>query len=247
MHILITNDDGYLSPGITILAQHLAEIVQVSMVAPTRNRSAASSSLTLDRPLNVSEIGDSRYIVDGTPTDCVHLAITGLLEENVPDMVISGINLGKNLGDDVIYSGTVAAAIEGRFLGFPAMAVSTNAEQPKYLQDAARLTCDLVRQLIAHPLAEQMLNINIPDIPYDEIEGIEVTRLGSRHLAEPAVKAADPRGNIIYWVGAAGAKQDAGAGTDFHAIARKRVSVTPLQVDLTRYQALDSVAQWLDK
>lgn len=247
MHILISNDDGYLSPGITVLAEQLAKIVQVSIVAPTRNRSAASSSLTLDRPLNVSEIGKNHYIIDGTPTDCVHLGITGLLKKNVPDMVISGINLGQNLGDDVLYSGTVAAAIEGRFLGFPAIAVSVNADQPKHLQDAARLTCDLVKRLIEHPLSAQMLNINIPDVPYDEIAGIEVTRLGSRHLAEPAIEAADPRGRPIYWVGAAGAKQDAGEGTDFYAISCKRVSITPLQVDLTRYQAIDNVKQWLNK
>lgn len=247
MHILISNDDGYDSGGLRALARQLAQIAEVTVVAPTLDRSAASNSLTLDRPLRVSRVDDNCYAVDGTPTDCVHLAVTGLLEAREPDMVIAGINAGANLGDDVLYSGTVAAAMEGRFLGFPAIAFSVCATRPRHLEDAARLARRQVERLMREPLpAELILNVNIPDRPLSAINGERATRLGSRHRAEPAIKSEDPQGRPIYWVGSAGAEQDAGAGTDFHAIGEERVSVTPLQVDLTRHQALGEVGRWLE-
>ena len=192
--------------------------------------------------------GENGFIrVEGTPTDCVHLAITGLLEEE-PDMVVSGINAGANMGDDVIYSGTVAAATEGRFLGYPAIAISIASHTPRYFDSAARVAVDLVQRLCERPLAaDSILNVNVPDLPYDQLKGMLATRLGHRHKAEPVVKAEDPRGRPIYWVGPAGAEQDAGPGTDFHAVRNGFVSVTPLQVDLTRHQALASLAAWLER
>ena len=247
MHILISNDDGCDSHGLRILARQLAQVADVTVVAPTFDRSAASNSLTLDRPLRVSRMADDYYAVDGTPTDCVHLAVTGLLEAREPDMVVAGINAGQNLGDDVLYSGTVAAAMEGRFLGFPAIAVSVCSKRPRHLEDAARIARRQVERLMREPLpAEIMLNVNIPDRPLSAINGERATRLGSRHRAEPAIKSEDPQGRPIYWVGEAGREQDAGAGTDFHAIGEGCVSVTPLQVDLTRHQSLDEVGRWLE-
>ena len=241
MHILISNDDGYLSPGTKLLFEALAEFMRVTAVTPTRNRSAASNSLTLDRPLRVYNISKDYYAVDGTPTDCVHLALTGLLKDLTPDMVISGINHGPNLGDDVLYSGTVAAAMEGRFLGLPAIAISANNTQPEYVGDAVRTACDLIKRLLKDPVPAKILNINIPDLPCEQIEGIEITRLGARHKAEPVIKTNDPKGAPIYWVGSAGSEQDAGPGTDFHAINHNRVSITPLDVDLTHHQLLDEM------
>jgi 5'-nucleotidase len=183
--------------------------------------------------------------VDGTPTDCVHLAITGLLEKE-PDMVVAGINAGANMGDDVLYSGTVAAAMEGRFLGLPAIAVSLASNQPAHFETAARVTVDLVKRLIAGPLpADTILNVNVPDIPWEELAGIQATRLGHRHKSEPVVLTHDPRGRPIYWVGPAGPEQDAGPGTDFHAVREGFVSVTPIDVDLTRYDALANLGSWL--
>ena len=243
MRILLTNDDGYQAPGIIRLAQALRTLAEVTVVAPDRDRSGASNSLTLDNPLRATPTDNGFIRVDGTPTDCVHLAITGLLEQE-PDMVVSGINAGANLGDDVLYSGTVAAAMEGRFLGLPALAVSLVGHE--HYDTAARVVLHIIERLQADPLpADTILNINVPDLPWEAIAGFEATRLGHRHKAERVIQATDPRGRMIYWVGPPGAEQDAGPGTDFDAIRRHHVSVTPILIDLTRYTALDKVASWL--
>jgi 5'-nucleotidase len=245
MRILISNDDGYFSPGIALLHRALAALAQVTVVAPERDRSGASNSLTLDRPLTVRRSHNGFYYVNGTPTDCVHLAVTGLLEE-LPDVVISGINHGANMGDDTIYSGTVAAATEGFLLGIPSIAISLVAEGGDHYETAARVAVDLVRRFESTPFGQAvLLNVNVPDVPYERLTDTEVTRLGKRHKAEPVVKSKTPRGDIVYWIGAAGGAQDAGEGTDFHAVARQAVSLTPLQMDLTRYSQLDVVRKWL--
>jgi len=247
MRILLSNDDGYFAPGLATLAEAVRQVAHIDVVAPERDRSGASNSLTLSRPLRMLRAANGFYYVDGTPTDCVHLAITGLLTQE-PDMVVSGINHGANLGDDVIYSGTVAAAMEGRFLGLPAIAVSLVGREGRYFATAARVVLSLLDKLKNHPLpTDTILNVNVPDIPYEQLGGFEATRLGHRHKAEPVIKSADPHGNAIYWVGPSGAEADAGPGTDFHAIRQNRVSVTPLHVDLTRHMALSQVASWLDK
>lgn len=247
MRILISNDDGYQAPGLNCLADHLSSSSSVTVVAPERDRSGASNSLTLSRPLRVRQAANGFWYVDGTPTDCVHLAITGLLDTE-PDMVVSGINQGSNLGDDVLYSGTVAAAMEGRFLGLPAIAVSLASHEGRHFETAASIVARLIQQLSHHPLpADTILNINVPDLPLDEIQGLEATRLGHRHKAEPVIRAEDPHGRPVYWVGPPGAEADAGPGTDFHAIRQRRVSISPLHVDLTRYTALDQVASWLTR
>ncbi len=245
MKILISNDDAYMAEGITALAEAMATLGDITVVAPDRNRSGASNSLTLENPLRVNQLKNGIYRVEGTPTDCVHLAITGLLDEE-PDMVVAGINAGANLGDDVLYSGTVAAAIEGRFLGLPAIAISLNGHTATHYETAAWAAKKLVQQLQTSSLpADTILNVNVPDIPIDEITGFESTRLGRRHKAEPVIKELDPRGRAMYWVGPAGKEEDAGPGTDFNAINRGAVSITPLQIDLTRYDAIDGVANWL--
>lgn len=246
LKILLSNDDGYLAPGLACLAEHLREIAHIDVVAPERDRSGASNSLTLSVPLRVHRATNGFYYVDGTPTDCVHVAITGLLEVE-PDMVVSGINSGANLGDDVIYSGTVAAAMEGRFLGLPAIAVSLVTQgSGRYYETAAQVVRRLIARLERDPLpADTILNVNVPDVPFAQLAGIEATRLGHRHKAEPVIRAADPHGNPVYWVGPPGAEADAGPGTDFDAVRRNAVSVTPLHVDLTRYAALEQVATWL--
>ena len=242
MHILVSNDDGCQAPGIQVLADHMGQLADITVVAPDRNRSGASNSLTLLRPLRAHH--HDVVCVDGTPTDCVHLAVTGLLD-TPPDMVVSGINAGANLGDDVLYSGTVAAAMEGRFLGYPAIAVSNVNYAPKHYETAGRAALEVVKQALAHPLpAATILNVNVPDVPYEDLQGFEVTRLGNRHKAEPVIRAEDPRGRPVYWVGPTGPELDAGPGTDFNAIARNCVSITPIQTDLTRYDALDDVASW---
>ncbi len=241
MHILISNDDGYRAPGIRFLADALEAVARVTVVAPDRDRSGASNSLTLDNPLRARQADNGYTYVEGTPTDCVHLAITGLLEDE-PDMVVSGINAGANLGDDVIYSGTVAAAMEGRFLGFPAIAVSLVSGQAGHFDTAAKVTLALLERLKSEPVpAETILNVNVPDLPFAELQGWQVTRLGHRHKSEPVIRQTDPRGRPIYWVGPAGSEQDAGPGTDFHAVRNGFVSVTPIHVDLTRYDFLDTV------
>ena len=246
MKILVSNDDGYQSPGLLALVSALSTIAEVTVVAPERDRSGASNSLTLDVPLRVARADNGFIRVDGTPTDCVHLAITGLLDEE-PDLVVAGINHGPNLGDDVIYSGTVAAATEGRFLGLPAIAVSMNAFQPRYLETAGRVAVKLVQGLAQAPLeASTILNVNVPDLPFEALAGFAATRLGHRHKAEPVVAGQDPRGRTIYWVGPAGPEQDAGPGTDFHALRTGFVSITPLQVDLTRHASVAPLGEWLE-
>ena len=248
MHFLISNDDGLAAEGIQVLAQYVRRLGTVTIVAPDQNRSGASNSLTLEAPIRIISQSEGVYMLSGTPTDCVHIALTGLLDKD-PDMVISGINSGANLGDDVIYSGTVAAAMEGRFLGLPAVAVSLVYEdEAKHYATAGEAVSRLVRQLLRDPLpADTILNVNVPDLPWESIRGFEVTRLGHRHRAEPTVRAKDPRGRTLFWIGPAGAEQDAGPGTDFDAVRRGFISVTPIHVDLTRYQALDQVAGWVSK
>ena len=247
MRILLSNDDGYFAPGLAILAKTLADLGSITVVAPERDHSGASNSLTLDRPLSVRESANGFRYVNGTPTDCVHLAVTGLLEE-MPDMIVSGINLGANMGDDTIYSGTVAAATEGYLLGIPSLAISLTSKAGRHYETAARVARDLVERFQKNPLGEPvLLNVNVPDIPYDDLKGLEVTRLGKRHKAEPVIKTTTPRNQTVYWVGAAGSAQDAGPGTDFHAVDSGRVSLTPLQMDLTHPQQIPAVRTWLAK
>lgn len=248
MRVLVSNDDGVDAPGIRILAGHLRQAGhQVTVVAPDRDRSGASNSLTLDLPVRVRRIDHYTCAVAGTPTDCVHLALTGMLEHE-PDIVVSGINNAANLGDDVIYSGTVSAAMEGRFLGLPAVAVSlvSRNHEPRHFETAARAAVAIVARLKADPLpADTILNVNVPDLPWEQLRGYEVTRLGNRHRAQGCVPHTDPRGNVVYWIGPAGPEHDAGPGTDFHAVRSGHVSISPIQVDLTRYQALEKVAGWV--
>jgi len=247
MRILLSNDDGYFAPGLAALAQALGTVAEVTVVAPERDRSGASNSLTLDRPLTLRKSSSGFYYVNGTPTDCVHLAVTGWLPQ-LPDMVISGINHGANMGDDTIYSGTVAAATEGFLLGIPSIAISLAGVTMGHYATAAQVALDLVKRYRKQPLPQAMLlNVNVPDLPYTELKSVETTRLGKRHKAEPVVKAESPRGEIVYWVGAAGGAQDAGEGTDFHAVAQGRVSITPLQVDLTHFDQVDSIKQWMQE
>ena len=245
MHILLSNDDGYSATGLIALADALKEYADITVVAPERNRSGASNSLTLDRPLTVRQAANGFYFVNGTPTDCVHLAVTGLLEQ-LPDMVISGINDGANMGDDTIYSGTVAAAMEGYLLDIPSIAVSMSQHGARHFDTAARVVAELVgrfKQNVFPPPV--LLNVNVPDLPYDRIAGLRATRLGKRHKAEAVVKSLTPRGEAVYWVGAAGAAQDAGEGTDFYAVEHGEVAITPLQGDLTRFNQLDVLKGWL--
>ena len=246
MEILLSNDDGVRAPGLRALAEALGALGQVTVVAPDRNRSGASNSLTLEQPIRAQTEADGFVCVEGTPTDCVHLAITGLLETE-PDMVVSGINAGSNLGDDVLYSGTVAAAMEGRFLGLPAMAISLAGTELVHYDTAARVAARLVQRLTDDPLpADTLLNVNVPDRPFDELAGYRVARLGHRHKAEPVIRSTDPRGRPIYWVGPPGGEEDAGPGTDFDAIRQGYVSLTPIQVDLTRHEALDGLTRWTE-
>lgn len=245
MRILVSNDDGYLATGINVLASALEAVADVVVFAPDRNRSAASNSLTLSTPLRVKQVGENRYSVNGTPSDCVHLALTGYLDYE-PDLVVSGINHGANLGDDVIYSGTVAAAMEGRFLGLPTIAVSLVGHKLAHFDTAARVVQDMVQKLASSALsADVILNVNVPDRPFDELTGIMAARLGFRHKSEPVVRSKDPHGRTIFWVGPAGKGQDAGVGTDFHVVEQGGVSVTPLKVDLTRHDSLPQLKTWL--
>lgn len=247
MKILVSNDDGYQAPGLLCLVETLKPIAEVIVVAPERNRSGASNSLTLEYPLRPKYADNGFIYLDGTPTDCVHIAITGLLD-TLPDIVISGINAGANLSDDVLYSGTVAAAMEGRFLGLPSIAISLAGDYPfQHYQTAARVVEILVKRLqtVVLPLpVDTILNVNVPDRPWEQLAGFQVTRLGKRHRSAPAVKGQDPHGRPIYWIGPSGSEQDAGPGTDFYAINQGSVSITPLHVDLTRYSALDALTQW---
>lgn len=245
MRILLSNDDGYFAPGIAALAEALAGLGEIVVVAPEQNRSGASNSLTLDRPLFLKQAPNGFYFVNGTPTDCVHLAVTGMLER-LPDIIVSGINHGANMGDDTIYSGTVAAATEGYLLGIPSIAISLTSFNGDHFETAGIVARQLVERFIAQPICEPvLLNVNVPDVPYADIRGHEVTRLGRRHKAEPVVKMISPRNEAVYWVGAAGAAADAGAGTDFNAIERNCVSITPLQIDLTHNAQLAPIRDWL--
>jgi len=245
MRILLSNDDGYFAPGLAVLADTLSSFATITVVAPERDRSGASNSLTLDRPLMVRRASNGFFYVNGTPTDCVHLAVTGLLDQ-LPDVVISGINHGANMGDDTVYSGTVAAATEGFLLGIPSLAVSLAANGGDHYETAARVAAEMVKRFEQRPLAQPaLLNINVPDVHYGQLRGTEVTRLGRRHKAEPVVKSITPRGETVYWVGAAGGAQDAGAGTDFNAVTRTLVSVTPLQIDLTHFSQFQNIKDWL--
>jgi len=245
MKILLSNDDGYFAPGLNILAEHIAKIADITVVAPERNRSGASNSLTLDRPLSVKKASNGFFYVNGTPTDCVHIALTGLMD-TMPDMVISGINDGANMGDDTIYSGTVAAAMEGYLLGIPSIAVSMSQHNSTHFETAARVAVELIQHYQKNGFsAPTLLNVNVPDIPYDALQGRTVTRLGKRHKAEPVVQLKTPRNETVYWVGAAGQPNDGGVGTDFHAVANQQVSISPIQVDLTSHAQLNDIKQWL--
>jgi 5'-nucleotidase len=245
MRILLSNDDGYFAPGIEILAKALSRLAEITVVAPERDRSGASNSLTLDRPLRLRQAANGFYFVNGTPTDCVHLAVTGMLD-HVPDMVVSGINLGANMGDDTIYSGTVAAAMEGYLLGVPSIAMSLTSKRGANFDAAARIACELVERFQRRAFGEPvLLNVNVPDEPYPSLRGLRTTRLGRRHKAEPAVSQVTPRHETVYWVGAAGEAADAGEDTDFHAVANNFVSVTPLQIDLTHGGQIGAVQEWL--
>lgn len=248
MRVLVSNDDGVEAPGIGVLAKALREAGhEVFVIAPDRDRSGASNSLTLDQPIRVVQLDAQTWRVAGTPTDCVHLALAGMLDVE-PDIVISGINNSGNLGDDVIYSGTVAAAMEGRFLGLPAIAVSlaVGEGERRHFDTAARAALAIMQRLGTDPLpADTILNLNVPDLPWAQVRGYEVTRLGHRHRAEPCIAQNDPRGRPIWWIGPPGPAQDAGPGTDFHALHAGFISITPIHVDLTRYQALEKVAGWV--
>jgi 5'-nucleotidase len=244
MRILISNDDGYLAPGINALAEALAAVAEIVVVAPDSNRSGASNSLSLDRPLSVQRAANGFYFVNGTPTDCVHVALTGILDYR-PDLVVSGINNGPNMGDDTLYSGTVAAATEGYLFGIPAIAFSQGTYGWEHIEDAARHARDIVLRHAASLPAPYLLNVNIPNRPYAELTRIVATRLGRRHQAEPVIRALDPRGREIFWIGPPGATRDAGEGTDFHACAQGMTSITPLQVDLTHTTELDALAKAL--
>jgi len=247
MRILLSNDDGYFAPGLAALAEGLRPLGDITVVAPERDRSGASNSLTLDRPLMLSRAHNGFLYVNGTPTDCVHMAVTGVLDFE-PDVIVSGINSGSNMGDDTLYSGTVAAATEGYLLGIPSIAVSLVGKEFHHYDTAARIARDLVERLHRAPFgAPVLLNVNVPDVPYEAVKGIEVTRLGRRHKAQPVVAGKNPRGETVYWVGPAGAAREAGPGTDFHALERGAVSVTPLQVDLTHGSQIPLVTEWVAK
>jgi 5'-nucleotidase len=247
MRILVSNDDGYFAPGIAALVEALATIAEVTVVAPERDRSGASNSLTLDRPLSLRRASNGFHFVNGTPSDCVHLAVTGMFD-SLPDMVVSGINHGANMGDDTIYSGTVAAATEGYLLGIPSLAVSLVSREASDFSTAARVALELVQRFARVPYGGEpvLLNVNVPDLPYERLGAPLVTRLGRRHKAEPVVRSTTPRDELVYWIGAAGSAADAGVGTDFHAIAAGRVSLTPLQIDLTHTAQIGMIARWLD-
>jgi len=240
MRILISNDDGYLAPGLLALADAMSKIAEVVVVAPERNRSGASNALTLDKPLSVFKAGKNVYFVDGTPSDCVHVAMTGLLDYR-PDLVVSGINQGQNMGDDTLYSGTVAAATEGYLFGVPSIAFSQADKGWEHIDDAARFALHLVKDRLGELESPFLLNVNIPNLPYAELKGIRATRLGKRHESEPVIKSVDPRGRPIYWIGPCGEARDGGDGTDFHAVGQGYVSVTPLQVDLTHVRQLEKL------
>jgi 5'-nucleotidase len=245
VRILVSNDDGYFAPGITLLAEALRQMGEVTVVAPERDRSGASNSLTLDRPLTVRRAPNGYFSVNGTPTDCVHIAVTGLLDF-LPDLIVSGVNLGANMGDDTIYSGTVAAAAEGYLLGIPSVAISLTSKTGAHFESAIGIALQIVERLRRQPFSEPvLLNVNVPDVAPAQLRGMEITRLGRRHKAEPVVKLQTPRGETAYWIGPAGGAADAGPGTDFHAVEAGRVSVTPLRMDLTHNAQLPRLQEWI--
>lgn len=247
MKILISNDDGVHAPGINILAKALKNIAEVIVVAPDRDHSGASNSLTLQSPIRVREIEQGVFSVQGTPSDCVHLALTGLFEKKqMPDLVVSGINAGSNLGDDVFYSGTVAAAMEGRFMGIPAIAFSIVGGEPMFYSTAAEVAKQLVQLLYNKPIpAKTILNVNVPDVPFEDLKGFAATCLGTRHMADRMVPSKDPRGRTIYWIGTSGKENEAGNGTDFYAVNNQKVSITPLQLDLTHHSIRNALEDWV--
>jgi len=246
MKILISNDDGYRAQGILELADALKTVAYVTIVAPDRNKSGASSSLTLDVPIRAEQIKENFYSVTGSPADCVHFGCYQLHNE-LPDLVVSGINHGVNLGDDVLYSGTVAAALEGRHLGMPSMAISSASTDGTHLKAAAIVCLDLIKKLQQHPLPSgKILNVNVPDLAYEDIKGVKVTRLGSRHRSNTLLKEKDPKGRDIYWLGPPSDGQDTGEGTDFYALNHGYVSVTPLSVDFTAHEAIDHLKHWME-
>lgn len=245
MHILISNDDGFLAEGIKTLAEHLVKIAKVTIVAPDLNRSGASSSLTLDTPLSVKEFEPDYFYVNGTPTDCVHIALTGLMSE-IPDFVISGINDGANMGDDTVYSGTVAAAKEGYLVNIPSFAISMSQHNATHFETAAKVTTELVQHYVKTPMETPLLlNVNVPDIPYEQLQGKMITRLGKRYKADAPIEAQTPRGDKIYWIGPAGKPKDNSQGTDFHAVENNQVSITPLGADLTQHDQMSVLKSWL--
>jgi 5'-nucleotidase len=244
MRILISNDDGYKADGIIQLSKSLSEIAEVIVVAPSENKSAASSSLTIGKPLKPIQIEKNIYAIDATPSDCVHLALCGFIKDSI-DLVVTGINFGANLGDDVIYSGTVAGAIEGRFLGLPSIAMSLASWECNHFETAGNVAKLLVNQISKAPLANNtIINVNVPDITMSEIKGIKSTRLGNRHKSEPSIQ--DLKDPSLYWIGENGKEADNGEGTDFHAVSNNFVSVTPLQIDLTKYPELKQVSEWIE-
>ena len=244
MKILISNDDGYQAVGIQTLIDELRKIADLIVVAPDRNRSGSSSSLTLDKAVKVTKVDKNVYYIDGTPTDCVHIALTGLINF-IPDLVVSGINHGPNMGDDTIYSGTVAAAMEGYLLNIPSFAVSMGNDNPKNFTTAAKVTVDLIKLYNKKKIATTLLNINIPDVPYNDLKGIEITRLGKRHAAEPAIKGEGGNKETLFWIGAAGEPNDGGPGTDFNAVKNKIVSITPIHGDLTDHKNMQNIKEWV--
>ncbi|MBD3586058.1 5'/3'-nucleotidase SurE [Salinimonas sp. HHU 13199] len=247
MRILLSNDDSVFAKGINVLFNALNEKHDVTVIAPDRNCSGASNALSLHQPLRIQQLDNGFYSVNGTPSDCVHVGVNSFMDDE-PELVVSGINHGANLGDDVIYSGTVAAATEGRYMGLPAIAVSLTSHEGNHFETAAQVVLDIIDKLQQHPLeANQILNVNVPDVPYNSLNGIKVTRQGRRHRAEGMVKTKDPFGRTIFWYGPAGAEQDASEGTDFHAIANNYCSVTPLDVDMTAHNSLETMKNWLDK
>lgn len=240
MHILLANDDGYLAPGLQALYTGLCTLAEVTVVAPEQNASAASNALTLSRPLSVFKAGNGFLYINGTPSDCVHIALTGLLDFR-PELVVSGVNNGANLGDDTIYSGTVAAATEGYLFGIPALAVSLVQKGWEHVDTAVQVAVDVARNLLSQPPAQPvLLNLNVPNVARSALPGLRVARLGKRHPSQPVIRAHNPHGEPIYWIGSAGKARDDQPGTDFDAIAQGYAALTPLQLDLTHYQLLDA-------
>jgi len=244
--ILVANDDGYAAPGLQALVDAIAPLAELVVIAPEVNHSGASNSLTLNRPLSVHQAANGFRYINGTPSDCVHVALTGMLDRR-PDLIVSGINNGQNMGEDTLYSGTVAAAAEGYLFGIPSIAFSLEEKGWAHLDAAARVAREVVERAIAHPLpAPTLLNVNIPSRPYAELTGTRVTRLGKRHPSEPVARSTSPFGDEIFWIGPAGKVDDNTEGTDFHAVAQGAVSVTPLRLDLTRGEQIPMLRAWVE-